>query len=331
MKNRSFRILSLLCAVTLLICAFSAWAAAEETPATPTDLTPVQPQQEPAAAPAQEETEEDGIGTVEVVITKALKLGQSWEGTMSKKKPAVLKLDLEKACTVHMLLEGKDVWATMEKADRRTDNPPRTQTDPETKQAILFWEAEAGSYLITLGPVEPNLLAKAKVTFLDDEAFAAWETEQEETEEAEEPVEEPAEEPVEEPAEEKEEPGTEPANDDIPNDDIPNDEAVIPNEGEETSEETSEPEPEEEPEREINVEVKWDVPYPNYGDTAHFIADVSDYEGLTYTIQWQYTKDKTIWNDIPNATNAFMDVVVNEENNLYDWRILVFLEEEPET
>ena len=57
MKNRSFRILSLLCAVTLLICAFSAWAAAEETPATPTDLTPVQPQQEPAAAPAQEETE----------------------------------------------------------------------------------------------------------------------------------------------------------------------------------------------------------------------------------------------------------------------------------
>ena len=171
MKNRSFRILSLLCAVTLLICAFSAWAAAEETPATPTDLMPAQA--EPEQAPAQEETEEDGIGTVEVVITKALKLGQSWEGTMSKKKPAVLKLDLEKACTVHMLVEGKDVWATMEKADRRTDNPPRTQTDPETKQAILFWEAEAGSYLITLGPVEPNLLAMATVSFMDKTAFDA--------------------------------------------------------------------------------------------------------------------------------------------------------------
>ena len=44
MKNRFIRKFLVICAAMLFVCAVSVWAAAEETtPATPTDLTPVDP------------------------------------------------------------------------------------------------------------------------------------------------------------------------------------------------------------------------------------------------------------------------------------------------
>lgn len=289
MKRISFRILSLLCAVILMTCAVS--VLAEETPATPTDLQPA----------GSEKEAEDAISSIEVIITKTLTIGESWSGRMKKTKPAVLKLDVSKPGPVYVLVEGKEVWATVEKSDRMTENPTRTQTNPETNRMILSWEAEEGSYLITLGPVEPNLLAMADVTVMNQEAYDAWEAEQEE-----EPAEDGTEEPVEEqPAEEltDEEPAEEQENG---------------------------PESETETERHITVEVKWDVPNPVIGDTAHMKANLVGYEDLTYTMQWQYSPDEITWYDIPGETDTTMDVVVTRENNVVSWRILVFVEENQE-
>ena len=371
MKNRFNRIISFICAV-MMICAVCAWTYAEEASATPTDLSPAQeiipevpeseqepaqePGQEPSAEPAEEvkdepieepaeepETElieepaEEPVASVEVVITKSLSVGGSWDGKVGKTKPAILKLDIKQPCSVHMLVEGKDVWATVEKTDRRTDNPPRTETDPETDRTIISWEAEVGSYLITLGPVEPNLLGIVSVTFMDNKTYTAWEADQEEKEPEPETEPEPEPEPEQEPEKNPEEtPEEEPIPVDentnpVDEDAIPDNEENIPTEPSddipsEAEESASEEDPQ--PQRHINVEVTWDVPDPMIGDTAHFKADLSDYEGLTYTIQWQYGPDNETWYDLPGETAETMDVVVNEENNLVYWRILVFLEEE---
>ena len=230
----------MICAAMLFVCAVSVWAAAEETtPATPTDLTPAETAEsvpgttepettEPETTepdttepqdPVNETTEpeepaegEDAADAVELVITKAVRVGDSWSGVMKKTKPAILKLDVAQAQQVNLLVQGRHVWIAVEKADRLTENPARTLT--ENSKAIISWHAEAGSYLITMGPVEPNLMAKANVSILDDAAYGEWLAQQqaeevteeepaEVTEETEEPAEEPGEtEESEEPAEE---------------------------------------------------------------------------------------------------------------------------------
>ena len=238
MKNRFIRKFLVICAAMLFVCAVSVWAAAEETtPATPTDLTPAEtadsvpgttepettepettePDTTEPQDPADETTEpeepaegEDAADAVELIITKAVRVGDSWSGVMKKNKPAILKLDVAQAQQVNLLVQGRHVWIAVEKADRLTENPARTLT--ENSKAIISWHAEAGSYLITMGPVEPNLMAKANVSILDDAAYGEWMAQQQ-TEEIteEEPTEvtEETEEPAEEPGETEETEGTE--------------------------------------------------------------------------------------------------------------------------
>ena len=333
MKKRFIRMISAICAALMTACAVSAWAAAEEEPATPTDLGPAEeelfPDEYPEDMPEEPEDADDGeyiveheenlneeaVPGVEVVITRTLTIGQDWSGKMGRKKPAVLKLDVDQACSVYMLAEGRDVWVTVEKSDHVTENPPRTQTDPKTGKAVISWEAEEGSYLITLGPVEPNLLAMATVTFMDAEAYQAWEAAQ--------PAAQPEPEPEPDPqpeTEEKPEPEPEPQEED----------PGQPEEEPEAPEEEPEEEETEQPEREILVDVGWDVPDPVIGDTAHFRATLIGYEGLTYSVQWQYSPDEKTWYDIHGETETEMDVVVTEENNLVYWRIMVYVEDDQE-
>jgi len=47
------------------------------------------------------------------------------------------------------------------------------------------------------------------------------------------------------------------------------------------------------------------------------------YEGLDYSLQWQYSTDGENWTDVEGETGEKMDVVVTEENDLYYWRIVV--------
>ena len=84
------------------------------------------------------------------------------------------------------------------------------------------------------------------------------------------------------------------------------------------------------PDRKINVSVSWDVPNPVIGDTAHLKADMIGYEGLEYTMQWQYSPDRKTWYDVPGETEATMDVVVTEENNVVYWRILLYVKDPEE-
>ena len=149
MKKLLNRTLSVLCAVMLLISAVSAWAAAEEEPATATDLNPSAGEIIPEESGKVPEPEgEDGITSVEVVITKTLTVGQNWDGKMKKTKPAILKLDVTRPGLVYMLVEGKDVWATVQKSDRLTENPSRTKTDPETDRMKSYGSKGGIDYIL---------------------------------------------------------------------------------------------------------------------------------------------------------------------------------------
>lgn len=423
MKKSFIRTLSVICTVLLLASTIAVWAEAS-TPATPTDIAPVetevtpeepgetppeaeepgeepeipeeeqpeekpedhpeeQPEEKPAEKPEekpaekpeetpgqeqpetpkeqtekkpekkQEEAQEEAVESEEIVITKAVKVGDSWSGRVSKKKPAILKLDVSQKQTVHILVEGKGVWVSAEKSDRRSENPARTETDSETNRTIITLKAETGSYLITLGPVETNLMSNVKVSFLNNAAYEAWKAEQEENEaepEGEPEEEQPAEEPEGEPEENTEE---ESKPEDTETEEIePESEPEQEPEPEQTQEE---PEPENEPEqapetqqqeeqteenipkseitseRDIDIDITWDVPDPIIGDTAHFKAVLKGYDELQYTMQWQYSPDRKTWYDIPNETKPQMDIVVTEENNTVYWRILVFVEEDQES
>jgi hypothetical protein len=149
---------------------------------------------------------------------------------------------------------------------------------------------------------------------MDDDAFEAWK-------------ENLAEEMDEKPAGEETEQDKELANDaeeskEDPIQDTDTEEPIISDENQENG-----PESENKPERHINVDVTWDVPNPVIGDTAHLKANLIGYDGLNYAIQWQYSSDKKIWIDIPGENESQMDVVVTKENNMFHWRILVYIEE----
>ena len=288
MNNRKNRILSILCAAMMTACAAAIPALAEEDAATPTDLKPEQKQEEPQAG-------EEPVGGEEIVITKAMGIGESWEGKVSTNKPAILKLDVTRAQTVFAIVEGKGTRTTVQKADKPEDHPRKDVTDPATNRSIVTWDAEACSYLITLEPDEGRMMSRVKVTVLDENAYEAWETEQENQ-------------PLPEPGSEETEPTppeTEPTEENIP----------------ESKTETP---------RSIDVNVTWDSPDPVIGDTAHFKATLNGYEELTYTLQWQYSPDRENWFDLPGETELTMDVVVTEENNIVYWRILVYVEDDVE-
>ena len=309
MKNRFIQMFLVICAVMLIICTVSVWVAAEDVTATPTDLMPVDTAE---SVSETEMSDEEVADSVEIIITKAVRIGDSWSGAMKKTKPAVLKLDIDHAQQVNLVVLGRHAWITVEKSDQLSDNPARTLTDDETSQTVISWYAEAGSYLVTLGPVEPNLMAKLNVFIMNEADYESWLEEQAELEEQ---IEETLERPEEQPQEESEE-----------------EEKITEETVDESIEETTEPEeniPESEvrPERHITVDVTWDVPDPVIGDTAHFQAIMEGYEGLQYTVQWQYSPDENTWYDIPNETETTMDVVVTPENNIVYWRILVYLEE----
>ena len=274
MKNRFIQMFLVICAVMLMICAVSVWAAAEDVTATPTDLAPVEQEEsvpettepettepettepeatEPQAAESEvvdpeEAVEEEAADSMEIIITKAVRIGDSWSGTMKKTKPAVLKLDIDHAQQVNLVVLGRHGWITVEKSDRLSDNPARTLTNDETSQTVISWYAEAGSYLVTLGPVEPNLMAKLNVFIMNEAEYESWLAEQAEQPEE---TEEQAEEDEEKPADEIDEEETNDEPDEIIEEEeetekAPEDETIEEENGEETAEN---------PENEENTEI----------------------------------------------------------------------------
>ena len=71
----------------------------------PSEETPVA---ESAEEHSEEEAEEDSDKPgIEIVIAKTLQPGQSWNGTVKRKTPTVLKLDIPSFRKVYILVEGE--------------------------------------------------------------------------------------------------------------------------------------------------------------------------------------------------------------------------------
>ena len=246
-----------------------------------------------------EDQDRDESGSAEIIIKGTIGIGGNWNGTLHRKAPSVLKLDISREQPVDLLVEGKNIWTALQKSDRLTDDPSKVTTDPETDRLTMNWNAEAGSYLISLGPNEGSLMAKVKVTVMDETAFRTWEDAQQEEQEPE--PETPQEnEPETEP---EVEPETEPEEEPVPE--------------EETFELPAD--------RNASISITWDDEYPDYGSVAHLKATLTGYDRLEYTLQWQWSPDNTIWTDVENATEDTLDVVYSRENDSYYWRIMVYV------
>ena len=56
-----------------------------------------------------------------------------------------------------------------------------------------------------------------------------------------------------------------------------------------------------------------------------FTAELTGYDDLVYTAQWQVSSDNENWNDIPDANGLEYVTVVNEENYMNFWRVQIHI------
>lgn len=67
------------------------------------------------------------------------------------------------------------------------------------------------------------------------------------------------------------------------------------------------------------------------GDTVTFTAVLVNFKSSdVFTFQWQYTSDTTNWISINGATEQTYSFIVDKENYMYWWRVMVTLLEEYE-
>lgn len=74
---------------------------------------------------------------------------------------------------------------------------------------------------------------------------------------------------------------------------------------------------------EVDFSISFDEENPTIGCVAHFKAELTGYEGIIYTLQWQKSLDCEEWEDEPNADQETMDVLMTEESSQYYWRLKV--------
>ena len=305
----------------------------EPAPETTETDAPQESVAEPAETEAQPETteekseeqteqaegnEEETVESPAVRITQVVLPGESWSGTLKRKSETVLKLDVSQPQMIYMLVEGKHVWSAVQRMDEQAEDFQRNLTDSQTDQSLISWNADEEAYLIRLGANEKDsLAARVTVTFITEQEWEkqselASETEQNATQ-------------------------TEPVTDQP--EDIPGEETTEPVQHEtESAEEQPEAVPEDEtddavllPENaEADFTISWDDENPTIGSTAHFKAAVTGCEGFDYTLQWQKSLDCEAWEDVPDATEADMDVLMTEESSRYYWRIKVFIQPKTE-
>lgn len=274
--------------------------AEEEQPVRQEEQT--EEQQAEEQNPDQPETAntENAAGSVEIIIAKSLSPDESWSGTVRKTRPTILKLDVAEAEMIHMFVEGKDVLYSIQKSDRITDDAGYTLTDTETNRGITSWDADPGSYLISIRAGENSIGARVAVRFKNDVEFALWEEEQTTLEEANTSVEEVS-----------EEIGSEP-------------------EGEVEGETENEPESALPAERHVKLQLTWDTDEPAVGDVAHLRAVMTGYEDIKYSLQWQNSTDGEYWRDIAGETSENLDIMITDEMNNLTWRVMVYVETAPE-
>ena len=149
--------------------------AEEQVPDQPAQQKEQVKEQEPEQPESEElnpgQSDNENSNEEAIIITKSLTPDESWSGSVRNRKATILKLDVAQAETIHMLVEGKDVCYSVQKADRLTEDAGHTLTDSQTNRSITSWSAEEGSYLISIHAGENSLLARVSITFLSESEF----------------------------------------------------------------------------------------------------------------------------------------------------------------
>lgn len=112
----------------------------------------------------------------ETTVTKTLKVGKSWKGTVSYETPVVLKLKAGSAKKIYVVVEGKKAWVSVQRADNPEKKPAKEKTDSGTNRVVVPLKVKTSEYLITLGALKSKKETKVSVTFLDEEAYRAQES-----------------------------------------------------------------------------------------------------------------------------------------------------------
>ena len=78
------------------------------------------------------------------------------------------------------------------------------------------------------------------------------------------------------------------------------------------------------PDRKIIIYAYWgENDYVEVGDQVQLTAELVGYEGLAYSLRWQYSQDGQGWSDLQNAVDSTYTFAVNESNYEMYWRIAV--------
>ena len=75
----------------------------------------------------------------------------------------------------------------------------------------------------------------------------------------------------------------------------------------------------------VGFNITWDDEVPSFGSVAHLDAVLDGFEDLDFSLQWQYSEDNLSWTDVEGGTQSRMDMVITEENYLYYWRVMVYI------
>ena len=75
----------------------------------------------------------------------------------------------------------------------------------------------------------------------------------------------------------------------------------------------------------VGFSITWDDEVPSFGSVAHLDAVLDGFEDLDFSLQWQYSEDNLAWTDVEGETQRRMDMVITEENYLYYWRVMVYI------
>lgn len=78
-----------------------------------------------------------------------------------------------------------------------------------------------------------------------------------------------------------------------------------------------------EPSRSVSIHVEWEGDVLRFGDESTLVAELTGYDNVAYTLQWQTSKDNTLWSDVEGATAPRFTMTVTEENHLDYWRVVV--------
>jgi len=73
----------------------------------------------------------------------------------------------------------------------------------------------------------------------------------------------------------------------------------------------------------IYINTDWPDGQEGYeGARITLIAELTGFEGKTYTLQWQYSTDRENWINVPNAHGTRYTYTLNKETTNYIWRVI---------